>query len=453
MSSLPPDARDIAARALVRVERDGAFAAAALDAEVQRAPQLSPRDRAFATELLYGTLRVLPWLEGRIDAYAKKPIGTLDPKTRAPLLLGAYQLFFARVPAFAAVDGAVEALRRAGGAHVAGFGNAVLRRLAREAKERPPILRDAIVASAAPWLREALERALGKEEALRFLEAEEPPVGLRVTRPELRDETMQRLATARPDAAFAEGRVSPLAILARGAGKPQALPGHAEGELFVQEEGSQAVALALGAKPGDTVLDACAGRGNKAAIVAAAVGDSGAVDVCDLHESKLERLQGELGRYGLAARKAFAVDWTVGSGDVTGTYDRVLVDAPCSGVGTLRRRPDLLLRRTEASLEELARMQLSILEHVAPHVKPGGRLVYAVCSVLREEGEDIVERFLAARPEFALVPFDAEALVKLAQDAPTLRLLPQLHGTDGYFLASFRASTSPPPVAKPPLGA
>ena len=441
MSAAPPDARDIAARALVRVERDGAFAAAALDAEVQRAPQLSPRDRAFATELLYGTLRVLPWLEARIDAYAKKPIGTLDPKTRAPLLLGAYQLFFARVPAFAAVDGAVEALRRAGGTHVAGFGNAVLRRLAREATERPPVLRDAIVASAAPWLREALERALGNEEALRFLEAEEPPVGLRVARPEKRAEYMEVLALARPEATFAAGRVSPLAILARGAGKPQALPGHAEGELFVQEEGSQAVALALGARPGDTVLDACAGRGNKAAILASAVGDAGAVDVCDLHESKLERLKDELRRYGLAARSAFAVDWTVGSGDVTGTYDRVLVDAPCSGVGTLRRRPDLLLRRTEASLEALTTMQLSILEHVAVHVKPGGRLVYAVCTVLREEAEEVVSRFLAARQNFALVPFDDEVLSPLAKDAPTFRLLPQLHGTDGYFLASLRAAT------------
>ncbi|HEX7603638.1 MAG TPA: Sun protein, partial [Polyangiaceae bacterium] len=152
-------------------------------------------------------------------------------------------------------------------------------------------------------------------------------------------------------------------------------------------------------------------------------------------------LQSELGRYGLAARGTFAVDWTVGSGDVTGTYDRVLVDAPCSGVGTLRRRPDLLLRRTEASLGELATMQLSILEHVAPHVKPGGRLVYAVCSVLREEAEDVVERFLAAKPGFSLVPFDAEALATLALDAPTLRLLPPLHGTDGYFLASLRAPT------------
>src|SRR5262249_21615745 len=148
----------------------------------------------------------------------------------------------------------------------------------------------------------------------------------------------------------------------------------------VQEEGSQLVALALGARAGETILDACAGRGNKTLLLARAVLPGGAVDACDLYASKLERLRVEMARLGLAPRGTFAVDWTVGSGDVSGVYDRVLVDAPCTGIGTLRRRPDMTARRAPADLGSFAARQIAIASRAAAHVKEGGRFVYAVCS-------------------------------------------------------------------------
>ncbi len=442
----PPDARNVAGRALVRALRDDAFAAAALDAEIQRAPQLSARDRAFATELVYGTLRVVPFLRERIDVRAKHPLDKQPLPVRAALLVAAYQLYFARVPPFAAVDAAVESVRVELGREVAGFVNAVLRRIAEDAAASRPSREEALFASCPEWLRGSLEAALGPERARAFLAAAEPPVGLRVRVSADRDAAIGALAAHDASATFEPGRASPLAILARHAGRPRDLPGVAEGDLFVQEEGSQVVALALGARPGDTVLDACAGRGNKTALLAELVGAGGAVDACDLHESKLERLKDDLAARGTPVRAVYAVDWPHGSGDVPDGYDRVLVDAPCSGIGTLRRRPDLMLRRESAQLGELATLQLAILESAATRVRPGGTLVYAVCSVLREEGEAVIEGFLARVPGFEAAPFQPDLPV-FPRGASTLRLTPEEHGTDGYYLACLRR------VANQPVGA
>jgi 16S rRNA (cytosine967-C5)-methyltransferase len=145
----------------------------------------------------------------------------------------------------------------------------------------------------------------------------------------------------------------------------------------------------------------------------------------------------ELQRLRVAPRATFAVDWTVGTGDVPTGFDRVLVDAPCSGVGTLRRRPELVIRRESSSLATLSEIQTKILVAAASRAKEGGTVVYAVCSVLREECEDVVERALAQAPWLVAAPFAGEPARKLAGDAHSLRLLPHEHGTDGYFLASF----------------
>jgi 16S rRNA (cytosine967-C5)-methyltransferase len=438
---LVPSARGVAAIVVARVVADGAFAAAALDAELERAVQLEARDRALATELVYGTLRLFPWLEERVGRHAKRGTGKLDPLVRAHLALAAYQIFvLTRVPAFAAVSEAVGAIRDFRGGQVAGFANAVLRKLAAEPRPTEEELSRAALASTDPVLREAIVRAVGDEAALALLgldgKQKVPPLGLRIEDEAARDAWISRLRDARPNATFEAGRVSPHAVLAHGAGKVVDLPGYGEGAWTPQEEGSQLVALALGARDGELVLDACAGRGNKTGLLARAVGSNGGVDVADLHPKKLARLTHELERIHLRPRRALAVDWTLGAGDASAEYDRVLVDAPCSGTGTLRRRPELALRRSGADLPELARMQRAILARAASLVRPGGRVVYAVCSVLRDEAEDVI----AGASDWALepAPFDTPVASAIAGEHGTaLRLLPQAHGTDGYFVASF----------------
>jgi 16S rRNA (cytosine967-C5)-methyltransferase len=415
--------------------RDESFAAAALEAELSRAVQLDDRDRGLATELVYGVLRVLPWIISEIDARAKKPTRSLPWEAQGALWVAVQQLFFMRVPAFAAVDEAVTAVRRAAGGQVAGFANALLRKLASsrpKPDEQQALRARAMIESCSHELRQALERALGVEGARAFLsDTQTPSVGLRVGDEARRDETMASIVAARPLAELRAGTLSPLCINAHKLGaKPQSLPGFAEGALSIQEEGSQLVALSVGAGRDERVLDACAGRGNKTGVLALA---GARVDACDRDARKLERLAEDLARLRTSAT-SFAVDWTVGSGDVHGVYDAILVDAPCSGSGTLRRRPELALRKSRPLAERTAE-QRAIMRAIIPHLARGGRLVYAVCSVLREEAEDVVAAF-----EELLEPavFASDPASAVAPDAKSFRLLPHVHGCDGYFLASFR---------------
>lgn len=434
-----PTARSVAAEVVVRVLRDKAFAAAALDADLERNIQLDARDRGLATELAYGTLRLLGWLTKRLDRHATRGIGSVDVQVRAQLLVAAYQvLVLTRVPAFAAVDEAVNVVKALRGPRVAGFANAVLRKLAAEPKPGAEEIAKAALDAADPALARAIVSAVGEAGALRLLTSDEsPPLGLRVERADERETWIARLREARPEATIAAGSVSPLAIVARGAGRLTDLPGWEEGAWTSQEEGSQVVALSLGARAGESVLDACAGRGNKTGLLAREVGAGGAVDAADLHPAKLETLTRELARIGVAPRATFAVDWAAGTGGATGLYDRILVDAPCSGTGTIRRRPELLLRRKAADLPALADLQRAILARVAGLLRPGGRLVYAVCSVLREEAEDVI----AGADGLGLVAaaFDTEIATRLVRAGAetSFRLSPLEHETDGYFVASF----------------
>ncbi|WP_438016357.1 transcription antitermination factor NusB [Sorangium sp. So ce315] len=474
--------RAVAARVLARVWGSDAFASAALDAELRRAPALDPRDVGLTTELVYGVLRAQGALEARIAELAAKGRWTTDPLVRAHVLMGAYSLcFLDRIPPFAAVSEAVDGAQSAGGPRVGAFANAVLRRLAAavEAGGRPP-LADAVVASAPGWLRGALRRSLGRAAAEAFLSAGPvpPPTGLCLAPGEDRGAWLEALRAAAPSAIFEAGRVSPRAIVARGAGDLRRLPGF--GAAWIgQEEGAQALAIALGARPGERVLDACAGRGNKSWLLSRAVLPGGAVDAADLYPAKLSQLRaalsappassegagadggalaggaqagdaqggggaegGALERAAAFVRETYAVDWTVGAGDVPEGYDRVLVDAPCSGVGTLRRRPEIALRREADDLPRLADLQVAIARRAATRARDGGRLVFAVCSVLREECEAVAARLAAPADDDLGVrlepaPFDAELARELAAGGDAFRLLPHVHGTDGYFAAMF----------------
>ena len=443
-------ARAVAARVLDRVWGSGAFAAAALDAELERAKGLDPRDAGLATELVYGVLRTEGALEQRLLALAAKKKAPSSGAVRAHLLMGAYALcFLDRVPAFAAVSEAVEGVRRDGGPSEAGFVNAVLRRLAAEleAKGRPDF-EAAVVASAPGWLRGALRRTLGRAGAEAYLAAGPvpPPIGLSLDPGEDREAWIGRLRQAAPGAEIEAGQVSPRAVLVRGAGDVRRLPGAGKAWI-VQEEGAQVIALALGARPGERVLDACAGRGNKAWLLGFRVGAGGVVDAADLYPAKLEALR--RGAMGAGVREAYAVDWTEGVGEVPSGYDRVLVDAPCSGTGTLRRRPEIGLHREACDLARLSDLQARIARRAATRVRDGGHLVLAVCSVLREEAEEVVAKLLegagggAGETRLEPLPLEGEVARGIAgEGATSLRLLPHVHGTDGYFVASFRVRSA-----------
>ena len=437
-----PSARDVAARTLARVFEDAAHAAIALDTEIERSG-LDGRDAALATELTYGVLRV----EGHLDetARALSNRGTLidHREALAHLFIALYSVsFLDRVPPFAAVSEAVEAIRGLIGEKPAAFANAILRAHARtiEAKGRPPLART-IVESTPGWLKGALRKSIGRRGSIDFLAsaAHPPPLHLAVGDPSRRAAMIEALCRASDSegASFEPLQHSPHGIRGTSSKHPRRLSGYDQ-DWIVQEEGAQLVALALGAQRGATVLDACAGRGNKAWLLSHLVGPNGAITLVDKYPAKLAAFATRDPK--IANTDTALVDLSVGLGDLEGTFQYILVDAPCSGIGTLRRRPEIARAKSEENISELAELQFQITKRAASLLGPGGVLVYAVCSVLEEECESVVARLLSEQSlsltSAALPSTFGPALAP--EGASTLRLLPNVHGTDGFFIARFQ---------------
>jgi 16S rRNA (cytosine967-C5)-methyltransferase len=416
------DAREIALRVLTRVLRDKAFASASLDAELNKHGQLDGRDRGLATELVYGTLRTYRSLLAELSKFAPKGLPEDDIAFIAPLVIAAYQvLLLDRIPASAAVNAAVSQITRARGKGMGGFANAVLRKLTRGALTRER----AAWENVPEWLRSALQQAIGEDEARALVGARGDPVvtGLRLKQSETLEHSGDRVPSP----------LVPGALRWLGAGDPRKLEAYRAGKLAVQEEGAQLLALALGAKPGDRVWDACAGRGQKTTLLAERV-TKGELWASDLYPNKLQALVRELARLKLPAVHTLPLDLTQGVGNLPADFDRVLLDAPCTGTGTLRRRPEILLRLQPGDPARLGRLAEQIARTAAGRLKPGGRLVFAVCSVLTEECEAVVERLADV---LAPVPFEVPEITSLfGEQVTAFRLLTGKHGTDGYFAAS-----------------
>jgi len=394
-------ARQIATRVLHRVEHDDAWAAPTLDVELRRA-SLSRPDAALATQIVYGALRVLPALDAAIEHQAKRPV-RVDAWTHAALIGGAFQLLhLGRVPSHAIVNDTVDLVREKRGKRVAGFANAILRRIAevRPADPQPP---SSLILP--PWLDRALRDSIGADhtEALLRLDGDATSIDLRVRAEVDLGDVAASISAARSGASVNRTALSPRGLRVSGGGDLRELEAYAKGDFAVQEEGAQLVGMLLGALPGERVLDACAGRGGKTAQLVETVGANGLVVATDLHEHRLLQIPDELERLRLSASSLqhACVDWTVGPGKVRGEFDRVLVDAPCTGLGTLRRRPEILLRIGPHHAAQMGESQRLILEHAASLVRPGGTLVYAVCSPLREEGTGVVEQVRLPGFEFA----------------------------------------------------
>jgi 16S rRNA (cytosine967-C5)-methyltransferase len=291
------------------------------------------------------------------------------------------------------------------------------------------------------WVIERLRRRYADSEILALARSlQHPaPLDLRVnTLKAPREAVLERLeADGTPGAAT---RYSPVGVRVKEKVALNKHPMFLDGAVEVQDEGSQILGLLVEPRRSDMVVDFCAGAGGKTLQLGAAMGSHGRLYAYDVSDKRLANLTPRLRRSGLSNVHPQRID---GENDtkvkrLRGKVDRVLVDAPCTGLGTLRRNPDLKTRQTEAGLAELTAKQWAILEAAAALVKPGGRLVYGTCSLLEEENEAIVERFLAAHPDFAIVPC-SEVLARQGIEIPGceryLRLLPHLHDTDGFFAA------------------
>jgi 16S rRNA (cytosine967-C5)-methyltransferase len=408
------------------------------------------RDRGLAAEIVTGTLRWLRSLDHLIEHFARRPLAKMDRDILHVLRLSLYQLLHLdRVPASAVVDDAVDLARYARKPSAAGFVNAVLRSALRQRNRLPLPPRPGgdgdraaalaylgITHSHPDWLTARwLDRyGFGAAEAWVRFNNETPRLTLRVnTLRGPRDAAAAALqkagVTTEPAPHAPEGLVVT-------DGNP--LRGAQDGSFFVQDEASQLVAIAVGAQPGERVLDLCASPGGKTVAMASAMSDRGAIVACDVRARRMRLLRDTVRASGATCVRLAHVG-SSGALPFAPVFDRVFVDAPCSGLGTIRRDPDIRWRRSEGDLPRLAHEQLALIERASLVVRPGGRLLYATCSSEPEENEAVVDAFLARHASFEPADLRAGApppLLPLLDGRGMLRTLPFAHGLEAFFAAA-----------------
>ncbi len=421
------------------METGDAFADRLLETLPDRAG-LDPRDRALVTELVLGTLRWQRRIDWALARVSRRPLDDLVPWLRVLLRLSAYQLgFLDRIPPWAAVHEAVELAKRRRPPGAAAYLNGVLRALAAAPRPWPapraedPVEALALRASQPTWLVRRWWDCLGPDQAatLALAMSAAPPVVVRAN-------TLRAPAATVADQLHQAGvgaiatRFAPEGLLLERAGDLRALVPLRDGSATVQDEAAIMVGHALGPLPGETVADVCAAPGSKTTHLAALMANRGRVLAADPHAGRLALLRDACTRLGATIVEARLADARALAGSLGPLCDRVLVDAPCSNLGVLRRNPDAKWRRRPEDFATLVPAQREILTAAADLVRPGGVLVYATCSLEPEENEEVVASLRARRPDFVPDPLPP-AVPEACRAAPdVLRMTPDRHGSDGF---------------------
>ena len=442
------NARQVALDILDRLQRGDQPLDYWLEKAEPQIAELKRQDRALVHALVYGTLRWKGRLDFIIDQLAQKP-AKIDPLVRTILEMALFQMnHLDRVPDSAAVHTAVDLAKTNGRKWAAGFVNGLLRRsttapdpIRWPGEKAAPHEALSIEIALPAWLTRRWTERYGLDQARLLGSAINtiPRVTLRTnTLKTDRSDLMRRIqAEAQTVAAT---RYSPEGIQIASLARPLSQwPAYRDGWFQVQDEAAQLISHLLAPVPGETVWDACAGLGTKTAHVAQLMNNQGVIVASDVHPHRLAHLKADMQRLGVAIVTPRVMDLTgISGGAALPEFDRILVDAPCSGLGVLQKNPDGKWRVSEADISRSAQRQKAILERVAPHLRPGGRLVYAVCSFEPEENEGVIEAFLQKHPEFAIdnpkIAGTAKAN-RFITPQGYFKTLPHLEGMDGFFAA------------------
>jgi len=443
--------RDLALKALNRHACSPAFSPVLLEDLFRARRDLDDRDRAFATQLVQGVLRWRLRLDWIVEQSSRFPLRKIDPPVLEILRLALYQIFFLdRVPESAAVNEAVKQAKAAHPNHVVSFVNGLLRNICRHREglaypdqDKDPVRYLSIYHSYPAWLVEKWISELGREATEALLEAgnRTPPLTVRVNplktgRPAL----MERLQEEGLQATHT--RHSPLGVVIEGLrGRIDRLGAFKEGLIQVQDEAAQIASFLLAPAAGSVVLDLCAGLGGKSSHLAEIMENQGRLVALDTNRDKLVRLAANAKRLGIRIIHAAVADATAEVSSLfRSAFDRVLVDAPCSGLGVLSRHPDGKWNRSREGIRSLTLVQKTMLHRASGALKGGGKLLYVTCTITREENEGVVEGFLESRPGMVLEDLRdgaPEWALDLVDERGFLRTLPHLHGMDGFFAALF----------------
>ncbi len=433
--------RDAALEALLQMERKSAWSDGSLKRITAQAG-LDSRDAALCTRLTYGVVQNRTLLDYYIDCWCSQRAARLEPVVAAALRLGLYQiLFMDKVPDRAAVHETVELVKRHGKTRAAGMVNAVLRKCAASKNALPPLPQKDLAAhltvkySHPRWLVERLLALVGAQEAEEFLRLDNEPVPTVV-----QTNTLKTTPSALSEELAAEGaQVRPHPWLAgcfevTGTGDMERLPAFAEGRCTVQDAAARLTAMAVAPHAGERVLDVCAAPGGKSFAMAMLMEDSGEILSCDIHPHKLKLIESGAARLGITSVRTALADGRERHAAWVGQADAVLTDVPCSGLGIIRKKPDIR-QKDPALLSALPAVQGAILDNAAGYVRSGGVLVYSTCTVLPEENGGVIEAFLASHSEFTKEQF---TLPGIGSCGGEVTLWPQRHGTDGFYICRLR---------------
>ena len=403
-------ARQLAFEALLKINKDGAYSNLVVDAALKENPDLDERDKAFMCNLVYGTLDRMILIDYNLGLYLNQPVRKLKPELHTVLRLGTYQLLFMdKVPSRAAVNESVNLAKVNKSAFAASLVNAVLRRVADNGLRLPECSEDdpeylAIKYSCPEWLISLWTEAYGRENAVALAEKalEAPPVVIRAN----------------------TTRITADELIA-----------YKDGLFHAQDIASQLCCEALDPQKGETVFDLCSAPGGKAFTIAEKMGGSGAVRAFDIYQSRVELIKHGAERLGLGNVYTYLSDASIFNENY-GLADRVLCDVPCSGLGIIRRKPEIRFKKY-SDIDSLPELQYRIICNAVRYLKDGGRLVYSTCTLNPKENSGVCDRFLSEHPEFSAVRVFPD-MPRYGEGDKYLTLMPHIHSTDGFFIAVFQ---------------
>ncbi len=434
--------REAAMLTLYNVDKKGVYVNLAVKDVLSKKHDFSQLDKAFYTNLVYGTIKRQITIDYIIGCFSKVKIKKISPYILSILRLGIYQLLFTeKIPQSAAVDESVKLAKRYGHTASAGFVNGILRTVSKTEIKYPESIIDnlSIKYSYPKWICEKWVRDFGKKfaEELMVSMNKEPDVIIRANSLKT---TPEELKGKIPGAKISE--IYPFALITDGfdvAGNTEYQNGH----FIVQDISAMTASVVLAPKPGENVLDICSAPGGKTTHLAELMENKGSITACDLYEHKIKLIAENAKRMGIDIIKAQVMDATEKNPGFVENFDKVLADVPCSGLGIIRKKPDIKLNKEEET--GITEIQLKILENAAEYVKPGGELVYSTCTISKEENEELLNRFLSEHHEFTTVDITdvlPDALRKPEAKNGYVTFYPNIDGIDGFFISKIKRCTN-----------
>lgn len=435
-------ARQAAFEALLKIQREGAYSNLVVDAALKENDHFDERDKAFFSNLVYGTLDRLILIDYNLSLYLNQPVRKLKPELHTILRLGTYQLLFLdKVPSRAAVNESVNLAKVNKSAFAASLVNAVLRRVADNGLKLPEGSENspdylAIKYSCPEWLISMWIEAYGFDNAVALAEKALEPAPVIVKVNTLKTSVEDLIWKLAEEGVVAE-KVNkyPDSLVLNNTGAVEELLAYKEGLFHAQDFASQICCRAVDAKEGETVFDLCSAPGGKAFTIAEAMNNTGIVRAFDVYQSRVDLIKNGAKRLGLDNVFTYLSDASIFNENY-GMADRVLCDVPCSGLGIIRRKPEIRFKKT-ADIDNLPELQYRILCNATKYLKDGGRLVYSTCTLNPKENDEVCDRFLSEHPEFEAVELLPE-MKRYSENDKYLTLMPHIHSTDGFFVAAFR---------------